>query len=554
MVREAVIEQFGNEVLANGSVAYTTIDSRLQTGANDALRDGLRAYDKRHGYRGPIRHVELAPDAGDKEYARELAAERTIVGLVPALVVKVSKERAELVTAETEPIELALPAVAWARPYLSESSRGPTPKQVTDVLKRGDIVRLARDADGQWSLAQLPKAQSALVSLDTDDGGIRALVGGLSFTLSKFNRAIQSSRQPGSSFKPFIYAAAFEHGFTPASVVNDAPLAFPDPSRPDGVWRPGNDDDKFEGPTRLREALVHSRNTISVRILDAIGVKYARDYITRFGIPLAAMPENLSMALGTSSVAPIMMARGFVVFANGGYLVDPYFLSRVENDRGTVLFKAEPKRVCRECEERKVAGDQPVRADADQLAQLLGLAPANTPAKAPVEGTAQPAKLAPRVLDERIAFLLRSVMHDVTVRGTAHATTVLKRNDLAGKTGTTNEHRDGWFTGFNDRIATTVWTGFDDFSSLGKGEFGAETALPTWIDFMRVALEGTPEQVPPPPPGITTAQIDPASGQLLEGSGGIVEYFKADDLPRLQAQRNATPGERGAEAQGTDIF
>ena len=559
MVRQVVIDQFGSEVLSNGSVAWTTVESRLQSGANDAVREGLKAYDRRHGYRGPARHVELPPEAGPKDFARELSAERTIVGLVPALVLSADKERAELVTAEAEPVELTLAAMSWAKKYLSENSRGPAPKQPADVLKRGDIVRLARDAEGQWMLAQMPAAQSALVSLDTDDGAVRALVGGLSFTLSKFNRAIQSSRQPGSSFKPFLYSAAFEHGFTPATLVNDAPLAFPDISRPDGVWRPGNDDEKFEGPVRLRDALVRSRNTVSVRVLEAIGVKYARDYITRFGVPLAAMPENLSMALGTSSVAPIMMARGFGVFANGGYLVDPYFLERVENDAGKVLFRAQPKRVCRACSPQQVAAASQ-NTDADQLAQALGLAPAPTPAPPP-EATspspdlaATPDNPAPRVLDERIAFLVRSLMHDVITRGTGSGALVLKRNDLAGKTGTTNEHRDGWFTGYNDRIVTSVWTGFDDFSSLGKGEFGAQVALPAWIAYMRVALDGTPEEVPPPPPGIATAHIDPASGMILDGDGGIVEYFRADDLPRLMAQRSAGTGEQGAEAQGTDIF
>jgi penicillin-binding protein 1A len=425
MVRQVVIDQFGSEVLSNGSVAWTTVESRLQSGANDAVREGLKAYDKRHGYRGPARHVELPPEAGPKDYARELSAERTIVGLVPALVLSADKDRAELVTAEAEPVELTLPAMAWAKKYLSENSRGPVPKQPADVLKRGDIVRLGRDAEGQWTLSQMPAAQSALVSLSTEDGAVRALVGGLSFTLSKFNRAIQSSRQPGSSFKPFLYSAAFEHGFTPATLVNDAPLAFPDISRPDGVWRPGNDDEKFEGPVRLREALVRSRNTVSVRVLEAIGVKYARDYITRFGVPLAAMPENLSMALGTSSVAPIMMARGFAVFANGGYLVDPYFLERVENDAGKVLFRADPKRVCLECSPQQVAAVSQ-NTDADQLAQALGLAPAPKPVPPPEavpavpEGTA-PANPAPRVLDERIAFLVRSLMHDVIQRGTAAA-------------------------------------------------------------------------------------------------------------------------------------
>jgi len=567
MARQIALAKLGNDVMSNGSVVHTTIDSRLQAGANAAILDGLMTYDRRHGFRGPVRRVELRVGADDAELLRLLANERTINGFVPALVLQSSAERAQLLSAQNERVELELPAVAWAKPYKTENSRGPSPKKVDDVLKAGDVVRLVRNAEGQWELGQVPAAQSALVALDPEDGAVRALVGGLSFTLSKFNRAVQSSRQPGSSFKPFLYSAAFEHGFTPASIVNDAPLSFPDPSRPDGVWRPSNDDEKFEGPMRLREAMVRSRNLVSVRLLDAIGVKFARDYITRFGVPSSAIPENLSMALGTSSVAPIMMARGYAAFANGGFLVEPYFVSRIESDQGVVLYRGEPLRVCADCPERAKAGDAPQATGTDALSQLLGFTATEAPVPPPMPAgdgatpTVQraevpegPVRLASRALDARNAYLVRSLMQDVVRRGTGRGALVLKRNDLAGKTGTTNEHRDAWFSGFNDHIVTSVWTGFDDFSSLGKGEFASEAALPIWVDFMRVALDGVPESAPTPPPGIATAHIDAGTGQLLDGDGGIVEFFRAEDIPRLLAQRGADPGTRSGESQGTDIF
>ena len=558
MARQFAIERFGPDALTNGYVVRTTIDSRLQDAANAAVRNGLITYDKRHGYRGASRHVNLAANAGAAEFTRELANERAIAGLMPGLVVNVTKERAEVWLQDGQTVELGLPSVQWAKPFVSESSRGPTPKDVATVLKAGDVVRLTRDDEGKWLLSQIPAAQAALVSLDPDDGAIRAIVGGLSFTLSKFNRAVQSSRQPGSSFKPLLYSAAFERGFNPASLVNDAPLVFPDPSRPDGFWKPSNDDEKFFGPTRLREALVHSRNLVSVRLLDAVGVGYARNYITRFGLPLAAMPENLSLALGTASVAPLTMARAYCVFANTGYLVDPYFITSVTDDRGTVLFTAQAARACRDCAERGKPGADSGQASAEELSQVLGLTAKKTeaePAPAAAGADAAP-KLAPRVADERNIYLMTSIMRDVVLRGTGRGAMVLKRNDLAGKTGTTNEHRDAWFSGFNDRIVTTVWAGFDDFSSLGKGEFGAEVALPIWIDFMRAATDGMAENPLQVPPGIATARIDPATGQLLDGAttAGIAEFFKADDIPRLLALRNAAADEHAQDQPATDIF
>ena len=455
--------------------------------------------------------------------------------------------------ADGQSVELTLDAVAWARPYIDDARRGPAPKRVSDVLKPGDIVRLVRDADEAWKLSQIPAVQGALVAIDPDDGALKSMVGGFNFGRSKFNRATQSNRNPGSSFKPFLYSAAFEHGFTPASVINDAPLVFPDPSRPNGLWTPSNEDDKFDGPTRLREALVRSRNLVSVRLLDAVGVRYVHEYVTRFGLSPQQVPENLSMALGTAAAPPLAMARGYAVFANGGFLVDPYFISEIADRDGTIIYRADPVRACRDCPQRlldETAGTPPPAAVADSAISLIGSAQAavgNLPAAA-----GQP-RLAPRVIDARNAYLVTSLMRDVIRRGTGSAALVLKRADLAGKTGTTNEHRDTWFSGFNSRMVATAWVGFDDFTTLGRGEYGAKAALPIWIDFMREALRDTAEEPFDMPPGITTARIDRASGLLAPAGDpdSIIEYFRTEDVARL-ATRRETHEEDQREAY--DVF
>jgi penicillin-binding protein 1A len=573
MVRVEALERLGADALTDGYNIKTTIDSRMQDAANQAVRGSLIEYDRRHGYRGAEAHVELAADAKPEDYARELANFRAIAGLTPAIVTETGKEHAQLYLADGQAVMLDKKSIEWARAYQNENSRSAAPKSVDAVLKVGDIVRVARSDDENWTLAQLPAAQAALVSLDPEDGSLKALVGGFSFGRSKFNRATQSARQPGSSFKPFLYAAAFEHGFTPSSILNDAPLVFPDPSRPDGVWAPSNDDDKFEGPMRLREALVKSVNLISVRLLDAIGVRYAREFITRFGLPLEAMPENLSMSLGTASVAPLTMARGYSVFANGGMLVDPYFVASIRDRDGKEIYLAQPPRACRTCPERllddarlaREAVPPPVTTGTQTLpASLPAASPRFNPirsanaASVPEPAAAEPGKprLAPRTLDVRTAHLVTSLMRDVVRRGTGRAAMDLKRNDLAGKTGTTNEHRDAWFSGFNDQIVTSVWVGFDDFSSLGRGEFGAKAALPIWIDYMRIALDGRTETPFVPPPGISTARIDPTTGYLAssEDAGAILEIFKSEDIERLSAPPPEAEMDESHQGEAYDIF
>ncbi|MBK6727392.1 MAG: penicillin-binding protein 1A [Xanthomonadales bacterium] len=563
MVRVEVIERIGADALENGYRAITSIDSRLQEAANAAVRDRLLAFDQRKGFRGPEAQLDLAVLPSVEARRAAVAAYRTVSGLVPALVVDSDAASASLLLADGQTAVLDLAAVDWARKRNADGVLGPRPKSVTQALVPGDLVRIARDAEGNWRLSQLPRAQAALAAIDPEDGAIRAITGGFSFTLSKFNRATQSNRQPGSSFKPFVYAAAFERGFNPASIVNDAPLAFADPSAEGGVWKPQNDNEKFYGPMRLREAMVLSRNLVSVRLLDAIGVGFAREYMQRFGFPPESLPQNLSLALGTSSLPPLALARGYSVFANGGYGIDTYAVERIEDDLGNAIFSAKPKRACRQCIARESAADDTTgAATADDLSAVLaGAAPIQTTtALAPPATAAEPhppadAALAPRVIDERNAFLITSVLRDVVKRGTGHGAMVLGRNDLAGKTGTTNNYRDAWFSGFNPALVATVWMGHDDFTSLGDREFAAQTALPIWIDFMRVALDGMPQLELIVPNGITTAPIDGA-GNLLStrGEGGIVEFFKTEDLMRLSVVDENSGENQDAEQQGIDLF
>jgi penicillin-binding protein 1A len=393
----------------------------------------------------------------------------------------------------------------------------------------------------------VPAVEAAIVAVDPGDGAVVSLVGGFSFQRSKFNRATQSARQPGSAFKPFLYSAAFDRGFTPASVVNDAPVQFPDPSRPDGMWTPKNDDDSFQGPIRLREALVKSVNLVSVRLLDAIGVRYAREYITRFGLAPDQIPENLSMALGTAAVAPLAMARGYAVFANGGYLVDPYLVREIADRDGNVVYRATPATACADCP------NEPVQAPSQATSSgIAALSPIGSAQAAATPSTPHPA---PRVIDARTAYLVSSLMRDVVKRGTGRGAMVLERNDLAGKTGSTNDHRDAWFSGFNARLAVSCWVGFDDFSSLGRGEFGAKAALPIWVDFMRVALEGVEEQPFDMPPGIARVRIDPGSGMLAgAGEGGILEVMKSEDATRLASMPPPMDEQSGAQREAYDVF
>ncbi|MEP6940131.1 MAG: penicillin-binding protein 1A [Rudaea sp.] len=571
-VRLDALQRLGNSALTDAYTIRTTLDSTQQVAANEALRDGLVAYDQRHGYRGAEAHVELPANATPSELDKKLDTFHAVVGLVPGIVTGSDEKSAQVYIEDGKTISVALADLAWARPYVDESKRGNSPKRVDALLKVGDVVRLIHGSDpknpDKWLLTQIPAAQAAFIAVDPEDGAIRAEVGGFSYSRSKFNRAVQSNRNPGSSFKPFFYAAAFEHGFTPASIVNDAPVVFPDPSKPNGQWTPKNDDDSFDGPMRLREAMVKSKNLVSVRLLDAIGVRYAREFVTRFGLTLEQVPNNLSMALGTASVSPVTMARGFAVFANGGYLVDPYFVDAIYDRDGKEIYKAQPVVVCHQCPERQGDDGRVVAAPTARTVAADATAPASLSPIGSAQAASTPAStpgkpnLAPRVLDARTAYLIDSLMRDVVKRGTGAGAMVLKRNDLAGKTGSTNDHRDGWFIGFNDHLVASAWMGFDDFSPMGRGsngvpEFGAQTALPIWIDFMRVALKGLPEKRFDMPAGIVTARIDPENGQLVSADSehSMLEVFRTEDVARLASNPNTpTEDEKKVQQEAYGIF
>ncbi len=556
LVRQEAVARFGELALTNGYRIKTTLDGRLQLAANTATHRGLIDYDQRHGWRGAEGNVTLAAEAGSDAWVAALRDRQVISGLMPAVVLSISDTTATLGTADGQSVELALEAMSWARVYRTENSRGPAPAKAADVLAPGDLVRLARTVDGGLALSQLPRAQASVVALDYDSGAVRALTGGFSFALNKFNRATQSQRQPGSSFKPFIYAAAFERGFTPASIVLDAPVVFND-SNAGKSWRPQNDNQTFAGPMRLREAMVTSRNLVSVRVLDAVGVGFARRYIEQFGFAPESLPANLSLALGSNATPPLAMARGYSVFANGGYRITPWFVQRIEDRDGAVLFEAVPERACPACPGRSGSGSGSAQHSSEED-EGFDLGPAAAGPVAVTESQTlvpdSPYSLAPSAIDPRTAYLVHSLLRDVVKRGTGRAAAALGRVDVGGKTGTTNDHRDVWFAGFGGALAAVAWVGMDDFGSLGNLEFASRAALPIWIDFMKVALEGEPERMPALPDGLTTALIDPDSGRLVPpGSpGALSELFKIEDIGRLERQtvRDDTANQREA----FDIF
>ncbi|MEJ2552615.1 MAG: penicillin-binding protein 1A [Gammaproteobacteria bacterium] len=505
MVRAEVVKRYGEDAYTAGYKVYTTVDSRLQTAANTALRDALLDDDRRHGYRGPESQVNLAPEAGPDEWSAALA-NRDPVGTLPAgLVIKVEKTDVQVFLKDQSTITIPWQGLEWARPYINDKYVGKPPQTAADIVKPGDIIRVQHQPDGQWRLAQIPRVEGALVSLRPSDGSVIALVGGFDFFKSKFNRVIQASRQPGSSFKPFVYSAALNQGMTPATLINDAPVVFDDPSLED-TWRPENYSGRFFGPTRLREALVHSRNLVSIRILRAIGIDSTIDYVSRFGFDKHALPHNLSLALGSGVVTPMDLATGYTVFANTGYRVKPYFIDHIEDINGKVLETTTPDTVCKGC--GKLPPDQ-----------------------------AEPQHIAPRVITAQNAYLMTSMMRDVIRHGTGRKARVLGRNDIAGKTGTTNDQRDAWFAGFNPEVVTVAWVGFDDTHTLGYAETGARAALPMWIDYMRAALRDIPDHSFERPPGLVTVRIDPKTGLLADSKDrkAIFETFMADHVPTRES-------------------
>jgi penicillin-binding protein 1A len=479
MVRQVLYDRYPDDVYTSGLRVYTTITKRDQEAAYHALREGVLEYERRHGYRGPEGYVELPAGAGEEALEDALHDASDYDDLRPALVLDASPKEVRAYLRGGETITVKGEGLRFAAPALS--AKAPPNQRV----RRGAIVRVHKTDRGAWEIIQVPDVEAALVALDPITGAVRALVGGFDFSRNKYNHVTQAWRQPGSSFKPFIYSAALEKGFTAATVVNDAPVVVDAEQTGGQVWEPKNYEGTYDGPIRLRTALAHSKNMVSIRVLQAIGPQYAQDYIKRFGFDPARHPPYLTMALGAGSVSPWQMARAYAVFANGGYLVDPYLVERIVDDRGNLLAQAQPAR----------AGDESLR-----------------------------------VIDIRNAFIMNSLLQDVVRYGTGARASSLGRSDLAGKTGTTNDYVDAWFCGYQPTLVSVAWIGFDQPKKLGRAETGARAALPIWMGYMGTALKGVPEMGADPPEGVVTVKIDPATG-LQSPENGQPEYFYRENVP-----------------------
>lgn len=518
MVRTQVIAEHGEEAYTNGIKVFTTIKQEHQQAATRSLQNALLAYDKRHGYRGAAAKVDLAelPDLATAELHLK---DYSIIGPIsPALVLSIADDTATVFIKRHGEVALPFSAVSWAQPQLSANSMGKKPQTLSDVLAVGEIIYLRKNDDEAWELTQIPEAQAALVAVAPEDGAITALQGGFDFFQSTFNRVTQSKRQPGSSFKPFVYSAALEKGYTAATTVNDAPVVFDDPGL-ENVWRPENYSGRFFGPTRLREALTHSRNLVSIRLMRDIGIAYTVDYVQRFGFTPEQVPPNLSLALGSGNAAPLDMARAYAVLANGGHYVEPYLITRIENSSGDILQQTKPDKVCDSC---AVIEDLSEEAALMQ-AELLGFYPAK------------------QVISPQNAYVINSMLRDVVKYGTGRQALSLNRTDLAGKTGTTNDQLDAWFTGYTPELVAVSWVGFDNPATLGRYETGGRAALPMWIDFMRVALKDVPQHPFEPPVDMVTVRIDPKTGLLARPSdqNTIYETFPKDNVPAMRGSAEA---------------
>lgn len=567
MARQFAIERYGDEAYTGGYRIHTTLDSELQPYARDALTRGLIDYDTRHGWRGPEEEgipsslveaqerterrgleEELAESPEVMETARQAAAssqsqvegidgdvsnwlrvvERTpgFGPLQPAIVVESEGRQMRVLDRDGELQTIEWDGLSWARVYRSAFSRGPEPSSAAEIASRGDLVRIIERDDGSYRLGQRPDAEGSIVVLEPDTGAILALQGGFSFNASKFNRATQAQRQSGSIFKPFVFLAALQDGnMNAATVINDAPVVMQDGSN--DLWRPVNAGGNFLGPTRLRVALAQSRNLVTVRVLQSLGLDNTIEFLEGFGFSESRLPRGLSLALGSASLTPLEMTNAYAVLANGGFQVSPWFVDRVT--RGTddnVIDEAVPRVACRECD--------------------------NGATNVEIDGRVYP--LAERVADPAAVYILRDMLRDVIESGTGRAALEIGRNDIVGKTGTTNEQRDAWFAGYNDDMVTTVWIGKDNNETTG--EYGGRAALPIWIDFMGNALEGRPDAVPEAPSNIVRVRVDANTGRRLHDnqSGGISELFHADHLPDYQPRSVGREIEDSTGSQGTGSY
>lgn len=484
MVRQVIYDRFQEDAYSKGIRVYTTIRQQDQNAAYYALRKNLIEYDRRHGYRGPEGYIDLFKHGSNQEKTLDEALDDITENdmIYPAIVLSVKQNAVQAYRKGGEVIEIKGDGLKFAQKHLPTNKK----EQGKKYLSPGALIRIQKDLNNDiWHIVQLPAVEAAIVSLDPNDGAVRALVGGFDFQKNKFNHVTQAWRQPGSSFKPFIYSAALEKGFTPATIINDGPLSFNANQTGSQLWEPKNFDGKYDGPVRMRTALVKSKNLVSIRILQAIGVHYAQDYISRFGFDADRHPAYLPMALGSGSVTPMQMAVGYSVFANGGYRIAPYFIKKIEDEKGNVLEQFQPV------------------------------------------STSNGAK---RVIDPRNAFIMTNMMQDVINFGTAVKAKQLGRTDLAGKTGTTSNYIDAWFCGYQKNLVTISWMGYDEPKSLGSNETGGRVALPIWMDYMKSVMKDVPMIDYKAPSGITATKINSGTG-FRDSSGNMTEYFFSEQLP-----------------------
>ncbi|MCZ6617411.1 MAG: PBP1A family penicillin-binding protein [Gammaproteobacteria bacterium] len=562
-VRSQLLGRFP-DLYSGGYEVVTTLRGNLQATARRALRKGLMNYDRRHGYRGPeARLGELSVE----QYLQRLGNTAVYADLIPGVITAVSETEAQVLLADGQNIVMDLASVAWARSYLGVDERGPVPKSVSDVVQPGNLIRMQlmpsiTTPEGQlvtqWRLAQLPEIQGALVSLNPLTGAVLALEGGFDFGMNQYNHALQAARQPGSGFKPFVYSAALHHGITPASIFMDAPLVWDDPLL-ESQYRPENDNNRFNGPTRLREAFYKSINLISMRVLLKVGAGNVMDYVSRFGFDTATFPRNTQLAIGggTMAITPIDMAAVYSVFANGGWQVQPHILDKVLNLNGETLFQARYPQICDPCNVEEPSQDpleEPKNLE-DLLADNNDIDTEDTRDPEKDEDT-PPIIPAVRVIDENNAYIMHTMLRDVVLKGTGRRARSLKRQDLAGKTGTTNDAADTWFNGYNPDVVTTVWVGFPNHQPLGSSHYGSNTPLPIWIDYMAVALAGRAERFPDQPDGVVAMKIDPVSGKLASPrqDNAIFEYFLNEHLPKSDIAHLPPDETTGEEIRPEDIF
>ncbi|MBN4075257.1 MAG: peptidase [SAR86 cluster bacterium] len=523
MVRLDMEARYGSLAITDGFEVYTTVNSETQAQASQALTDGLENYDRNHGYRGPENHMRPSNSDDDVDMWLSILARTVTIGdQEPAFVQQIS-ERSLLALLKTgESITIEWDGIRWAKQFINNSTWTSSPRTAGEVVDVGDLIRVSRNSENRWMLSQVPAVNGSLVSINPNNGAILALAGGYDFYQSNFNRVTQARRQPGSNFKPFLYAAALENGYTAASLINDAPLDRSD-------YRPENFGGEFLGPISLKYALTNSKNLVSLRLYDALGDDLVMPYIARFGLNEAEFPRNdLTVAIGSHALTPMAVASAYTVFANGGYQVQPYLIERIENFNDGNVYQAQPALVCQACE---ASFDPENQQD-----------PSFYPA--------------PRVIDEDVAYIMNTMLRSVITNGSGRRINrEIGRSDLAGKTGTTNDNFDLWFSGFNGDMVTTVYIGFDSPQTLGRDEQAATVAVPIWIDFMEDALNGMPINSMAQPDGIVTVRINPETGFRAQPNeeGAIFEVFREESQPLEADNANALNDPNSLEDEN-DLF